>query len=387
MRAYPRSLRLLLWLTLAPLPGFSQPVQLQPGSLLLAGGTNLDLGDYAIPCVADWNGDGLNDLIVGYRYADKIAIFYNIGSAAAPVFNTYSNLQAGGVDIVHPSVGCGAPAPFVCDFDNDGKRDLLVGTGLEGYVYFYRNTNSDSAPLLAPGVLLMVGNSPLAVPARATPYFCDWDGDGLKDLLCGDGNGFVNFFRNVGTAESPVFAPALQLQAGGTPLNLGPRSIVRLCDWDGDGRPDLLGSSAYGVYWCKNIVSTFPPVLLAPVALLAPVPSGGLLPINTGPRMRLDVVDWNNDSSPDLIIGNYDGTISYFERYRFAFTETSTLAANQLALRWNSAPFLRYNVLAGPNPAAITNLVITNLSSAGRSTACTNPAVGTPSFFRLQIAP
>ncbi len=380
-------LRLLSFCPLAvPIFGLSQSIQLQPASWLLCSGTNLDVGDYAIPCAADWNGDGRKDLIVGYRYADKVAVFYNDGSDAAPVFNTCSNLQAGGLDIQHPSYGCGAPAPFVCDFDDDGKRDLLVGTGAEGYVFFYRNTNTDDAPILAPGMQVMVNGSPLVVAARATPFVYDWDGDGLRDLLCGDGNGSVSFFKNIGSADSPAFAPAVLLQTGGAPINLGIRSVVRVCDWDGDGVPDLVGSSALGVYWCGNEGSASAPLLRAPVAIPAPVPSGGQAPINTGPRMRLDLVDWNNDGVPDILVGNYDGTISYFEGYRFGFSQMSVVS-NQTALSWTSAPFLRYNLLTGSHPASITNVAAGNLASGGRATAWSNLTTLPASYYRVQIAP
>ena len=192
----------------------AQPVQLRPAQLLYAGASPLAPGSYAIPCVTDWNGDGRKDLIVGYQTAGKLALFLNTGSDATPVFTNFVNLQAGGVDIVHTSSGCGAPAPFVCDYDGDGKRDLLVGTGGEGYVYFYRNTNTDAAPILAPGVLLKAGGSMLTVTYRATPFICDWDGDGLKDLLCGNGDGYVFFFKNIGTAQAPAYAAGTHIKAG-----------------------------------------------------------------------------------------------------------------------------------------------------------------------------
>ncbi len=371
---------------LFPVIVIAQPRQFQPGTNLYAGVAPLKLEAYAIPCVADWNGDGRKDLIVGYRNADKIAIFYNTGSDAAPAFNTWSNLQAGGVDIVHPSIGCGAPAPFVCDFDADGRRDLLVGTGWEGYVYLYRNTNTDEAPILAPGVQLMAGGSALVVAARATPYFYDWDGDGLNDLLCGDGNGGVNFFKNIGTAHAPVFAPSVPVQAGGIPLNLGIRSVVRMCDWDGDGVKDLVGSSNSGVYWCRNVGANSAPALLPPVPLRAPVSGSGLPPINTGPRMRLDLVDWNDDGTVDLLVGNWDGTISFFESYEFAFTSVSGHAPGTCALQWKSAPYLTYDILTGVSPSLMTNTAIGSLPSAGRTTAWTNPAAISPSFYRVQIA-
>ena len=187
---------------LAPV-AWAQPAQLRPGQVLYAGDAPLDPGDYAIPYVTDWDGDGRKDLIVGYRYADKVALYLNVGSDANPALTNFINLQAGGADICHPSSGCGAPAPFACDYDTDGRRDLLVGEGYSGYVYFYRNTNTDAAPILAPGVALMVGTNLLSVGSRASPCVCDWDGDGLKDLLCGKGDGYVSFFKNTGTGQAP----------------------------------------------------------------------------------------------------------------------------------------------------------------------------------------
>ncbi len=383
-----RALPLLLPLaaTLAQL-ALAQPVQLRPAQLLYAGGAPLAPGSYAIPCVADWNGDGRKDLIVGYQTAGKLALFLNTGSDATPVFTSFVNLQAGGVDIVHTSPGCGAPAPFVCDYDGDGKRDLLVGTGQEGYVYFYRNMNTDAAPILAPGLPLKVGASPLTVTYRATPYIYDWDGDGLKDLLCGNGDGYVFLFKNIGTAQAPVYAPGTHIQAGGTDLNLGIRSVVRMFDWDGDGVKDLVGSSDTGVYWCKNIGSDSAPILQAPVALRAPVSGSGLVPIAIGPRMRLDLVDWNNDGAIDLLVGNYLGEVTYYEGYRFAFTPMGAQLPGQLVWQWNSAPYLTYQVLAGASVRSITNLVAPNLASGGTTTRWTNSATQSLQFYRLQIGP
>jgi hypothetical protein len=365
----------------------AQQIQFRPGVLLQAAGQALDVGTYAIPCVADWNGDGRKDLLVGYQTAGKIALYLNTGSDANPVFTTSVNLQAGGVDISLPSSGCGAPAPWVCDYDNDGKRDLLVGDGATGYVYYYRNTNTDANPILDTGVRLMAGASVLTVSIRATPYIYDWDGDGLKDLLCGSGAGSVYFFRNVGTAQSPAYASGTLIQAGGVNLNLGIRSVVRMFDLDGDGVPDLLASSDTGVYWCKNTGSKSAPVLLAPVSLRVPAPVGGLQPINTGVRMRLDWVDWNNDGVMDLLVGNADGTISYFEGYRFAFTTVGIRPTGPCVLEWNSSSYLSYRLLSGPSLGSITNLVATSLPSGGKTTCYTNSGSPIQQYYRLQVAP
>ena len=377
-----------LTLALAPVVVVcAQETMFEPGQLVKAGAAPLAPGTYAIPCVADWNGDGRKDLIVGYQTAGKVALYLNVGSDSNPVFTSYANLRAGGVDITHPCGGCGAPVPFVCDYDGDGRRDLLVGEGSYGYVYFYRNTNTDAAPILAPGVQLTVGTSPLSVGYRATPYVCDWDSDGLNDLLCGNGDGYVYFFKNIGTAHAPVYAAGKRIQAGGTDLNLGIRSVVRVFDWDGDGVKDLVGSSDTGVYWCRNVGSRTSPALLAPVGLRAPVSGRGLAPISTGPRMRLDLLDWNGDGVIDLLLGNANGTVTYYEGYRFALTSISASPGGRAALEWNSAQYLNYDVLAGTSPGLLTNLAVSKFPSAGTATCWTSPPSAGSQFYRLRVTP
>jgi hypothetical protein len=373
----------------------AEPIQFRPAMTISNGAAALcpgiPGGGYAIPCVMDWNGDGKKDLLVGYQTSGKIALFLNLGTDAQPCFTNYTNLKTGdGSDIYHPASGCGSPAPWVCDFDGDGKRDLLVGDGKDGTVWFYRNTNTDAAPILAPGVQLKFGNNILAVGIRATPYVTDWDEDGLNDLLCGNGNGNVYFFKNTNTVQAPIYAPGVLIQAGGVALYVGIRSVVRVFDWDGDGLKDLVCSSDTGVYWCRNTNSNSNPILQAPQAICAPLSDSGLVPIVTGSvpgaRMRLDLVDWNNDGVMDLILGNAYGTVYYYEGYRFRISQVIPKTGNKVAVQWISAPFLNYNVLTNNCLINIQHPAVINLPSGGNTTCWTNQIQGNQQFFRVQIA-
>jgi len=107
-----------------------------------------------------------------------------------PVFGKAQQLEAGG----QPLVVAGDAGPFACDWDGDGKLDLLVGAG-DGSVWFYRNTGSSTLPKLAAGVQLVTpGNAGFGkdVPKeprrgiRAKVCAVDWNGDGRLDLLVGD---------------------------------------------------------------------------------------------------------------------------------------------------------------------------------------------------------
>lgn len=376
----------LLWAAGNVVPEASaQEPMLRPAEYVLANGANLDPGAHAIPCVCDWNNDGRKDLVVGYRYDDKVALYLNQGTDSQPVFTGFTNIQANGVDIYHLGTGCGAPAPWVCDYDSDGKKDLLVGTGTEGYVYFYKNTKTDAEPALAGGVLLTVGGATLSVGARATPYVHDWDEDGLNDLLCGDVNGKVHFFKNVGTAQSPLYASDSLIQAGGVSVQFGMRSAVRVHDWDGDGLKDLLGSGSNTAAWCKNIGTNAAPSLNAPQRLRSPQQGLGLTNIDTGYRMRLEVVDWNDDGVTDLLIGDDEGYVFYYEGYRFAFAAVEAQGGGQIAIRWDSADYLLYDVLAG---GALDSLspIATKLPSGGKMTEWTDTPTERAKYYKVRVA-
>ena len=54
-----------------------------------------------------------------------------------------------------------------------------------------------------------------------SPFVYDWDSDGKKDLICGQfSSGYVNFFKNYGTNNSPVFNGSSYLYADGAPISV-----------------------------------------------------------------------------------------------------------------------------------------------------------------------
>src|SRR4029453_18742306 len=82
--------------------------------------------------------------------------------------------------------------PFVADWDGDGLADLIVGSG-DGSVSLYRNTGTAKAPkLAAPVKLVSAGAMFDFIPKepcrgmRSKVCVADWNGDGRPDLLLGD---------------------------------------------------------------------------------------------------------------------------------------------------------------------------------------------------------
>ncbi|HUV67537.1 MAG TPA: VCBS repeat-containing protein [Sedimentisphaerales bacterium] len=59
----------------------------------------------------------------------------------------------------------GHAAPLVCDFDGDGLKDLLVGQFGEGLLWIYRNEGTNTEPRLAAGVKFKEGKEDGRVPS------------------------------------------------------------------------------------------------------------------------------------------------------------------------------------------------------------------------------
>ncbi len=149
--------------------------------------------------------------------------------------------------VVDINIGVRA-TPIIDDWNQDGKKDLLVGN-YDGNIRIYLNENSDSNPVYNTYSLLQVGGVAFDIGTRSAPRIYDWNGDGLKDMLVGEFTGSAYFLENTGTNAAPVFNSAeqfmllngqlLDANTNSNPVD-NPRSRIFATDWNGDGAPDLL---------------------------------------------------------------------------------------------------------------------------------------------------
>jgi hypothetical protein len=142
--------------------------------------------------------------------------------------------------------------PFVIDWNEDGKKDLMTGeqspiSGNTGNIRLYLNEGANEAPVFGDYFLIDAGGSPIYI-YRVNPVVYDLDMDGLKDLIAGNSNGQVYFYKNVGTNVAPLFnttRDTLRTREG-VVIDVSVGSRVHFVDWTGDGDLDMVISGYDG---------------------------------------------------------------------------------------------------------------------------------------------
>ncbi len=281
--------------------------------LVSVGANPISVPGYSVPSYVDWNNDGFNDLVVGQGPASsegKVRVYLNTGTAEAPQFSSYFFAQSGGSDLAVAASGCLGAFPRVVYWDDDARKDLLIGQA-NGMVKIFLNNGTDAAPVFDGGSFVQAGPSAAAaainVGYRATPTVVDWNNDGRKDLAVGALDGKLSIFLgkeegSVSYLASPIFA-----ESNGDPLVVsGSRSSPVVVDMDGDGKKDLLTGETYGkLLFYSNVGTDASPAFAGYTLAL----SEGLVIDLAASRSRPFVCDWTGDGYLDVLVGASDGRV------------------------------------------------------------------------------
>lgn len=319
---------LLLATAMLGTAGLTQAIDLGPEEIVEANGVEIVVPGYSVPSMMDWNNDLLKDLIVGEGSPSqgKVRIYLNAGTEAEPRFDGYFYAQANGADLTCVPSGCMGCFPRVVYWDDDERKDLLVGQS-DGTVKIFLNVGTDEAPEFDGGTLLKVGANAvftLDVGNRATPDLADWNGDGLIDLVSGAYDGAIHIYYN-GRGDGvmpPQFSfsesGGVLAQADGRDLVVpGVRSSPVVADLDGDGRIDLLVGNTDGqLLFYRNIGDNTLPVFSGYTLVTS---AGAPIDLAGSPRSRPSICHWTGDGffGPrdgywDVLVGSADGKIRLY---------------------------------------------------------------------------
>ena len=225
------------------------------GTFLQAGGADASCNEFCRtgfgPQLVDFNGDGVRDLITGAPYC-QLFVFPGRNAGGFDAANTMAYVtDKHQASDFHYNVRL-----FAHDWDSDGDLDLLVPRIRT--VWLIRNNGDLKTPQFALPVELPETRAETTY--FSAPFVADWNNDGRDDLILGRGDGSVVWLQNSAErgAEPELAPPVILVEPGVSAMvtrdangdydrPAAPTRDIRVCvaDYNDDGRLDLLLGDAW----------------------------------------------------------------------------------------------------------------------------------------------
>lgn len=282
-------------------------------------GTHNGLHAGSALAIADFDNDGLQDLVLGDLNTNNLVYLHNGGVPAfASMDGVVNNFPAGQPVNLRRFV-----APFFLDLDLDGDLDLLAAPNdlAEGrnvnQLWRYENTSPGAMNLIRREEDWLVGGM-LDVGERANPAFADVNADGQPDMIVGQagfrenngqGRSGLFLYLNTGTVGNPAFDLLNDNWLNLPALFNPPLSAIRpaFADVDQDGDEDMVLGDREGQL--HLFINTAAPG----AAALFTLTSANWLTLDVGEYAAPAFGDLDGDGLLDLLIGNAAGTFTLLQ--------------------------------------------------------------------------
>jgi VCBS repeat protein len=245
---------------------------------------------YTTQTVADWDGDGLPDLLLN-SILGKVVWYKNIGTRQKPQLAAAQSIEVEWAG-AQPALAYGwlrpegkalltqwRTTPVAVDLNKDGLTDLVM-LDQEGYLAFFERAKKDGRLMLKHPQRVLCAAQDAQAPAQAdnalkvkTPVamkpgeplrlnagiagksgrrkicIMDWDQDGKLDILLNSAN--ANFIRQTSSADGKWFFADMGLLSGANieGHDVSPTTV----DFNADGLPDFVGGAEDGhLYYLRN---------------------------------------------------------------------------------------------------------------------------------------
>ncbi|CAF4694351.1 unnamed protein product [Rotaria sp. Silwood1] len=237
--------------------------------------------DYSV-AVGDFNGDGKPDFVATNVNTNSVSVFLNTTAtgASTPAFSAKTDF---GIGIRPQSVS-------VCDFNNDGKQDIVT-TNNGGYgatVILNTTITGASTPSFSAVTNLETSSAPQQIRTS------DLNNDGKPDITAACFNGdVISVLLNTTTpgASTPTFTTTQNFSAG-THI-----ASVSVCDFNGDGKADLAATNSFGTV--SILMNTMT------LGVTAPSLSGVTTFSSYSNPAGITNADFNGDGKPDMAFADY----------------------------------------------------------------------------------
>ena len=269
----------------------------------------------------DVEGDGDKDLVLGIVSFNSMNLLTNEGSLTDADMTSQDLTFPQNYSNTIPINVVTFPAAFIADVNNDGKIDLLASSFAENNgnnssgSHLYMNNGTSSTPSFDFVQENFLQDNMIELGSSAYPVFFDYDNDGLKDLLVGSKGYFISsgnyssqlaYYRNTGSAALPEFTLQDRDLLNLSQLDLG-NVAPTFGDLDGDGDNDMLiGIEDGTLHYFENSGGTGNPSSFS----LTETEFQG---IDIGGQYATPFLfDVDGDTILDLVIGERNGNLNYY---------------------------------------------------------------------------